>query len=147
MPRFLRVLATPSTLQTQVSDCAQHPADIKVSTWSEITCDGCSEQSYSGDMPEVQCFTGGEPSPSPAAAEASPSPSSPPSVTEPGGDDDASGSGIESSSSGAPVDGEDDGPPYMCGSGLHTNRAGRVRSISTLYAGQGQPDPYPNPKS
>lgn len=42
----------------QVSDCAEHPADIKVSTWSEVTCATCDEQDYNGEQPSVSCFDG-----------------------------------------------------------------------------------------
>lgn len=43
-----------------MADCAEHPADIKVTTWSEVTCEGCSELTYSGDQPAVSCSYGDE---------------------------------------------------------------------------------------
>lgn len=89
-------LQHPHVLQTQVSDCALHPADIKVSTWEQVTCAECSEQTYNGDMPEIECFT-------PSAS--SPSPSSPAVSTSAEDDDASAGSVDESSSTGAPVDG------------------------------------------
>lgn len=34
---------------------AVHPADIKVTVWSEVTCAECAEQSYNGATPVVAC--------------------------------------------------------------------------------------------
>ncbi|CAM9805739.1 unnamed protein product, partial [Laminaria digitata] len=92
-----------------VSDCAQHPADIKVSTWTQVTCATCAEQTYSGNMPKVECFVAGAPSPSPPSPSES-SPTKSPTIATSVGDDDASAGGSDgsvedSSSSGAPVDG------------------------------------------
>lgn len=39
----------------QVSDCAEHPADIQVDVWSEVTCAECPEQSYNNAVPVVVC--------------------------------------------------------------------------------------------
>ena len=56
------------------SRSAGHPADIKVTAWSEVTCADCAEQSYNGATPVVGCSgeeagTGaGTPSPSSAGA-------------------------------------------------------------------------------
>lgn len=43
-----------------MSDCAEHPADIQVATWSEVTCAGCQEQSYNGVVPTVACASDDE---------------------------------------------------------------------------------------
>lgn len=101
----------------QVSDCAQHPADIKVNTWTQVTCADCSEQTYNGDMPEVECFIPPASTPSPSPPSPS-SPSDPPTSGAAPEDDDASAGGSvdEDPSSGAPVDGGDGG--FYCAVGV-----------------------------
>ncbi|CAM9794205.1 unnamed protein product [Ascophyllum nodosum] len=42
-----------------VGDCAEHPADIKVTTWSNKTCATCDEEVYTGAQPEISCFEDG----------------------------------------------------------------------------------------
>lgn len=55
-----------------MSDCAEHPADFEVSTWSEVTCATCEEQDYDGEQPSVSCFYGDiESTPTPSAGSGS----------------------------------------------------------------------------
>lgn len=39
-----------------MSDCASHPADIKVMEWFEVTCADCTEVAYAGEDPAVSCL-------------------------------------------------------------------------------------------
>ena len=48
-----------ATALLQVGDCAEHPADIKVTTWSNKTCATCDEEVYTGAQPEISCFEDG----------------------------------------------------------------------------------------
>lgn len=48
-------MTTELSNRTQVSDCAEHPADIQVTSWSEVTCAGCQEQPYNSGAPTVAC--------------------------------------------------------------------------------------------
>lgn len=45
---------TPHT-NKQVADCAEHPADIKVTTWSQVSCAECEEEAFNGATPVVVC--------------------------------------------------------------------------------------------
>ncbi|CAB1104251.1 unnamed protein product [Ectocarpus sp. CCAP 1310/34] len=55
-----------------VGDCASHPADIKVTAWSEVTCEGCEEQAFNGAVPAVACTSDNSlATPSPSAASTS----------------------------------------------------------------------------
>lgn len=43
---------------TKVADCAEHPADIKVTSWKEITCATCGEQTFGDTDPAIVCYYG-----------------------------------------------------------------------------------------
>ncbi|CAM9706660.1 unnamed protein product [Scytosiphon promiscuus] len=38
-----------------VADCAEHPADIRVTTWSQVSCAECDEEAFNGSTPAVVC--------------------------------------------------------------------------------------------
>lgn len=55
-----------------MGDCASHPADIKVTAWLEVTCEGCDEQAFNGAVPAVACASDDSlATPSPSAASTS----------------------------------------------------------------------------
>lgn len=87
----------------QVSDCASHPADIKVQQWSKVVCASCHEQDYGEQDPIVSC------------AEADDLLNADDDVSSSGNGSrgNSSGSSSSSSSSGNGVGGDDDGVDAM----------------------------------
>lgn len=86
VPSIYSSVLSSASLFLSVSPSAGHPADIKVTVWSEITCAECTEQAYNGAVPVVACASDEE-------GAVTPSPSSAGVGVGVGDDDDAAAGG------------------------------------------------------